>query len=85
MIEQRSPAKLATEASSEDTRSFVRRVKRTAQRKYTPEEKVRIIQEVFRGDMGISTLCRQEGIHPTFYYSWLKDFTEVGKAWPAGK
>ena len=80
MIEQRSPAELAAEASSEDTRSFVRRVKRTTRRKYTPEEKVRIVLEGFRGEIGISALCRREGIHPTVYYAWLKDFMEAGKA-----
>lgn len=25
-------------------------------------------------------LCRREGIHPTIYYKWLKDFMEAGKA-----
>ena len=77
MTEQKSPAELAAEASSEDTRSFVRRATR---RKYTPEEKVRIVLEGFRGEIGISTLCRREGIHPTVYYAWLKDFTEAEKA-----
>ena len=24
-------------------------------------------------------LCRREGIHPTNYYNWLKDFMEAGK------
>jgi len=79
MTEQKSPAELAAEASSEDTRSFVRRVKRATRRKYTPEEKVRIVLEGFRGEIGISALCRREGIHPTVYYAWLKDFMEAGK------
>ena len=80
MTAQKSPAELAAEASSEDTRSFVRRVKRATRRKYTPEEKVRIVLEGFRGEIGISALCRREGIHPTVYYAWLKDFMEAGKA-----
>ena len=80
MTEQKSPAELVAEASSEDTRSFVRRVKRATRRKYTPEEKVRIVLEGFRGELGISALCRREGIHPTVYYAWLKDFMEAGKA-----
>jgi hypothetical protein len=41
MTEQKSVAELAAEANSEDTRSFVRRVKRATRRRYTPEEKVR--------------------------------------------
>jgi len=28
----------------------------------------------------VSKLCRREGIHPTVYYAWLKDFMEAGKA-----
>ena len=80
MAEQKSPAELVAEASSEDTRNFVRRVKRAIRRKYTPEEKVRIVLEGFRGEIGISALCRREGIHPTVYYAWLKDFMEAGKA-----
>jgi len=80
MTEQKSPVELAAEASSEDTRSFVRRVKRATRRKYTPEEKVRIVLEGFRGEIGISALCRREGIHPTVHHAWLKDFMETGKA-----
>lgn len=80
MTEQKSPAELVAKASSEDTRSFVRRVKRATRRKYTPEEKVRIVLEGFRGEIGISALCRREGIHPTVYHAWLKDFMEAGKA-----
>jgi transposase len=80
MTEQKSPAELMAEASSEDSRSFIRRVKRATRRKYTPEEKVRIVLEGFRGEIGISALCRREGIHPTVYYAWLKDFMEAGKA-----
>jgi transposase-like protein len=41
---------------------------------------VRIVLEGFRGEIGISALCRREGIHPTVYYAWLKDFMEAGKA-----
>jgi len=28
----------------------------------------------------VAELCRREGIHPTGYYTWLKDFMEAGKA-----
>ena len=27
----------------------------------------------------MAELCRRESIHPTVYYSWLKDFMEAGK------
>ena len=28
----------------------------------------------------MSIVSRREGIHPTVYYAWLKDFMEAGKA-----
>lgn len=62
MTEQKSPAELAAEASSEDTRSFVRRVKRATRRKYTPEEKVRIVLEGFRSELRVNELGQREGI-----------------------
>jgi len=62
MIEQRSPAELATEGSSEETRSFVRRARWVTRRKFTPEEKVRIVLEGFWGEARVSELCPREGI-----------------------
>jgi transposase len=35
--------------------------------------------EGIRGEVSVSELCRREGIHPTIYYKWLKDFMEAGK------
>jgi transposase len=64
------------ESSSEP---IVREIKRQTRRKFTPEEKIRIILEGLRGEAGISDLCRREGIHPTMYYKWSKAFLEAGK------
>ena len=36
--------------------------------------------EGMRGEMAVSELCRREGIQPTVYYKWLKDFMEAGKS-----
>ena len=36
--------------------------------------------EGVRGEVSVAELCRREGIHPTIYYKWLKDFMEAGKA-----
>ena len=36
--------------------------------------------ERLRGEDSIAKLCRREGIHPTIYYKWMKDFMEAGKA-----
>ena len=64
---------------TEAGRSFVRTVKAAARRKYTPEEKIRIVLEGFRREVTVSDLCRREGIKPHSYYSWTKEFMEAGK------
>jgi transposase len=75
-----TPAQIKAEASNEETKQFIRRVRRVTRRKFTPEEKVRVVLEGFRGEVKVSELCRREGIRPNVYYAWLKDFMEAGKA-----
>jgi transposase len=67
------------EARTEETKQFIRDIKRITRRKFTPEEKIRIVLEGFRRDTPIRDLCRREGIRPSTYYAWLKDFMEAGK------
>ena len=67
------------ESRTLETRSFVRRVRAAAGRRYTPEEKIRIVLEGFRREVTVSDLCRREGIQPGAYYAWTKDFMEAGK------
>ena len=64
---------------SEETRSFVRTVKAATRRRYTPEEKIRIVLEGFRREVTVNDLCRREGIKPHSYYAWTKEFMEAGK------
>ncbi len=54
-------------------------VRRATRRKYSPEEKIRIVLEGFRREATVSNLCRREGINPANYYSWTKEFMEAGK------
>ena len=68
--------RVKTKASPE---SIVRDIKRRTRRKFTAEEKIRIILEGLRGEESIADLCRKEGIHPTQYYKWSKAFLEAGK------
>ena len=56
--------------------SIVREIKRKTRRKFTAEEKIRIILEGLRGEEGIADLCRKEDIHPTMYYKWSKAFLD---------
>ena len=67
------------EARTRETRGFMQQVRVAARRKYTPEEKVRIVLEGFRREVAINELCRREGIKPGAYYAWTKDFMEAGK------
>jgi transposase len=67
------------EARTESTKQLIRDIKRITRRKFTAEEKIRIVLEGFRRDTPIRDLCRREGIRPSTYYAWLKDFMEAGK------
>jgi len=60
--------------------SVVKEIRRQTRRKFTAEEKIRIVLEGTRGDISVSELCRREGIHPNMYYRWMKDFMEGGKS-----
>jgi len=67
------------EARTQETKQLIRDIKRITRRKFTAEEKIRIVLEGFRRDTPIRDLCRREGIRPSTYYAWLKDFMEAGK------
>ena len=62
----------------------VRDIRRKTRRKHSTEEKIRIAHEGLRGDESIAALCRREGIAESVYYSWSKEFLEVGKKRLAG-
>ncbi len=67
------------EARTEETKQFIRDIKRITRRRFTAEEKIRIVLEGFRRDTPIRDICRREGIRPGTYYAWLRDFMEAGK------
>ena len=79
MPEESLSAILEAESRTEETRSFIKQVRRITRRKFTPEEKIRIVLEGFRHEVPIRDLCRREGIRPNVYYAWLRDFMEAGK------
>ena len=58
---------------------LVRDIKRNTRRKYSSEEKIRIVIEGMRGETSIAELCRREGIAQNLYYRWSKDFMESGR------
>ena len=62
------------------TAKLIREVRAQTRRRFSAEDKIRVVLEGFRKEMPISDLCRREGISSALYYSWLKDFMEAGKA-----
>jgi transposase len=64
------------EASAE---KVVRDIRRKTRRRFSAEEKIRIVLEGLRGEESIATLCRREGIVTNLYYRWSKEFLEAGK------
>ena len=56
-------------ARKKDVETTVREIRRKTRKKYSAEEKIRIVLEGLRG----------EGIHPNMYYTWSKEFLEAGK------
>ena len=57
----------------------VRNIKRNTRKKYSSEEKIRIVLEGLRGEISIAELCRKEGIFPNMYYRWSKTFLEASE------
>jgi len=63
----------------QSTEAAVREIRRRTRRKFSSEEKIRIVLEGMRGEVSIAELCRREGIANNLYYRWSKDFLEAGK------
>ena len=62
-----------------NSEKLVKAIHRKTRRKYSAEEKVRIVLEGLRGEESIAELCRREGLHQNVYYRWSKEFLEAGK------
>ena len=69
---------------TETAEQHVRDIRRATRKKYSAEEKIRIVLAGLRGEYSISELCRREGLAESLYYSWSKDFLEAGKRRLAG-
>jgi len=59
-------ATLEAEPRTEEDRGFIRQVRRVTRRKFTPEEKLRIVLEEFRHEVPMRDLCRRESIKPRY-------------------
>ena len=68
----------------EPATQVVKNIRRATRRRFSAEDKIRIVLEGLRGEDSIAELCRREGIVQNLYYRWSKDFLEAGKKRLAG-
>ena len=61
------------------SKDVVKQIRKATRRKFSAEEKIRIVLEGLRGENSISEICRREGIAASIYYKWSKSFLESGK------
>ena len=59
--------------------SVVKNIRRSIRKKYSSEEKIRIVIDGLRGEDSIPNLCRREGIPNNLYYRWSRDFLGARK------
>ena len=64
---------------SNSTEKHIKEIRRRTRKKYSAEEKIRIVLEGLRGEDSIAELCRREGLNQNVYYRWSKEFLEAGK------
>ncbi len=66
-------------AKKESAEKAVRDIRRKTRRRFSAEEKIRIVIEGLRGEESVASLCRREGIAANLYDRWSKEFLEAGK------
>jgi transposase len=69
---------------SETAEQHIKTIRRATRKKYSTEDKIRIVLSGLRGEHSIAELCRREGIAQSLYYSWSKEFLEAGRKRLAG-
>ena len=62
-----------------ESKDVIKQIRKATRRKFSAEEKIRIVLEGLRGETAISEICRREGIAASVYYKWSKSFLEAGK------
>lgn len=45
-------------------------------RRYSPQEKVKILLESFDRETTVTDICKKYSIHPNLYYQWKKELFE---------
>jgi len=71
-------------AKKESVEKTIHNIRRKTRKKYSAEDKIRVVLEGLRGETTIAELCRREGINSNLYYRWSKEFLEAGRQRLAG-
>lgn len=61
------------------SKDVVRQIRKATRRRFSADEKIRIVPEGLRGEHSISEICRRESIAASIYYKWSKAFLDAGK------
>ena len=56
--------------AKEPAEKIVKDIRRMTRRKFSAEEKIRVVLEGLRGEESIAELCRREGLVQNLYYRW---------------
>ncbi|MBN2543348.1 transposase [bacterium] len=57
---------------------MVSEIKKATRRRFSAEEKIRVILEGLRGMIPVTELCRREGIPAAAYYRWRRKYRDEG-------
>ena len=76
---------MAKEGKDSSPEKVVEGIRRKTRRRFSAEEKIRIVLEGLRGEESIATLCRKEGLAPNLYDRWSKECLEAGRKRFIGK
>ena len=67
------------EGDATRAQNVVRQIRKGTRRRFSAEEKIRIVLEGLQGEIPVTELCRREGIQPSIYHKWSKAFLDAGK------
>ncbi len=54
-------------------------------KRYTPEQKVKILREYFEEKRSVADICEKYRVHPNQFYRWKKEFFEKAPSLFASK
>jgi transposase-like protein len=66
-----------------ESKDIIKQIRKATRRKFSSDEKIRIVLEGLRGETSISEICRREGIAASVYYKWSKSLTVLPRLYSA--